>query len=157
MAQRQDRDTFGVHQNMVMHSSSKRNSFSANWEVSTSLTQETREEVNNWAKDGMDAEKHDGRLSRESSNWDTSETNEIRHRNISVTSNDRWDMDNRNMERRHLSSSKENLERPTFRTHQMSKSQQEREKKLSVSTQNTDKPEKLDGKFLSFQSGSGTS
>lgn len=154
MAQRQDRDTFGVHQNMVIHSSSKRNSFSANWEVNSSITQETRDEVNNWAKDGMDSEKQDGRTSRESSNWDANESSimmgsETPHRNISVTSNDRWEMENKAyMEKRHMSNSKENLERPTFRTHQMNRSQQEREKKHSVSTQNTDKQDKLEGKYF---------
>lgn len=51
MAQRQNRDTFGVHQNrVVQEASSKRNSFSANWDAGSSLTQETQDD-GVWAKD----------------------------------------------------------------------------------------------------------
>lgn len=137
---------------MVSHMSSKRNSFSANWEVNSSLTQEIHE-VGNWAKDGMDSEK-EGRMSRQSSNWDQNESSimtgsEMPHR-ASVTSNDRWEMESKVYmdKKRH---SNENIDRPTFRTHQMNRSQQEREKKHSVSTQNTDKQDKLEGNlFLLF-------
>lgn len=153
MAQRQDRDTFGVHQNLALPGNSKRNSFSANWEVQSSITQEQREEVNNWAKEEMDIEKQDGRGSRQSS-WEHHESSimtssEIQHRNISITSNERWEMDSKAYvdKSRHQPAIKNDMERPTFRTHQMNRSAQEREKKHSVSTITTDKPEKSEGTF----------
>lgn len=154
MAQRQDRDTFGVHQNTVLHGNSKRNSFSANWEVNSSTAHDSREEFNNWAKDGIDSEKQDGRMSRQSSNWDQTESSnindsEIVQRNIFIISNERWENENKPyMEKsKHMNYGKENVDRPTFRTHQMNRSQQEREKKHSVTTQNTDKQDKLEGKY----------
>lgn len=62
MAQRQDRDTFGVHQNRnMMQNNSKRNSFSANWDVQSNLTQGTTDDSGGiWGRD--DADKTDGRL-----------------------------------------------------------------------------------------------
>lgn len=140
MAQRQDRDTFGVHQNRVPQHNSKRNSFSANWEVQTSMTQEIKDDMAAWAKDALDMDKHDGRNSRDS--WNVTESTtasmEITRKNMN---SERWDGDHKNYEKK---SNKEPVERPTFRTHQLSKSAQEREKKLSVSTQNTERPDKVD-------------
>lgn len=154
MAQRQDRDTFGVHQNAVIHTSSKRNSFSANWEVSSSTVHDSRDEVSNWAKEGIENEKQDGRISTQSSNWDQTESSnmnsEIVQRNISIISRESWEVETKpyNEKTKHMNYNKENVERPTFRTHQMNRSQQEREKKHSVSTQNTDKQDKLEGNIL---------
>lgn len=57
---------------------------------------------------------------------------------------DKWEIE-RKIEK--SKSYKEPSERPTFRTHQFSKSAQEREKKHSVaSTQNTEKMDSLEGK-----------
>lgn len=141
MAQRQDRDTFGVHQNRVIQNSSKRNSFSANWEVQSAITHETQDDSTHWAKDALDLDKADGRLSRDS--WDQPDS--------TITSSDqprriiseRWETDRKNR-----SIVKEGGERPTFRTHQFNKSAQEREKKHSIaSTQMTDKTERNDSKW----------
>ncbi|XP_060523322.1 unconventional myosin-XV [Cylas formicarius] len=133
MAQRQDRDTFGVHQNRTMNSS-KRNSFSANWEVQSSLA-ETQDDTS-WAKD--DTDKHDGRTSRDS--WDLGDSSAITsvgHRSVS----ERWE--ERKYDKNSKTASKESGERPTFRTHQLSKSAREREKKHSVaSTAMTDKTDR---------------
>lgn len=111
MAQRQDRDTFGVHQNR----NSKRNSFSANWEVQSSLTHE--DDGISWAKDAMGWDHID-------STTNTSIDQPIRGKKMKDASNDRP---------------------ITFRTHQFNKSAQEREKKHSIaSTQMTDKSDKMD-------------
>lgn len=130
MAKRQDRDTFGVHQNRVNQNSSKRNSFSANWEIQSSLTQETHQD--DWSKEKLEFRKD---------SWDQnlSSTEVTPRRNGSVTS-DRWEPDPKIK-----SPIKEPTERPTFRTHQMNKIALEREKKHSVSTVNTEKAEKLEG------------
>lgn len=91
MAQRQDRDTFGVHQNRVMQQqNSKRNSFSANWEVQSNMT-ETHNDSTSWAQEGTywsnevgklcfdfwfaDSDRHDGRTSRDS--WELAESTTI--------------------------------------------------------------------------------
>lgn len=145
MAQRQDRDTFGVHQNRAMQNNSKRNSFSQNWEAQSTMTQETQDESAIWAKEN--GEKHDGRMSRTSS-WGQAEstvTSVEPTRKAHPLSNDRWDAEHKSYEKS-KSHAKEPSERPTFRTHMFNKSAQEREKKLSVSTQNTEKLEKMEGK-----------
>ncbi|KAF2905677.1 hypothetical protein ILUMI_00498 [Ignelater luminosus] len=141
MAQRQNRDTFGVHQNHVGQNNSKRNSFSANWEIQSSLTQDTQDDTSSWAKEKMDI--HFVRKDSWEQNESTITTTEQPRRNISVTS-DRWDVEQKVYEKTRSSTPKEPLERPTFRTHQMSKIAQEREKKHSVSTVNTEKQEKLE-------------
>ncbi|XP_044253727.1 unconventional myosin-XV [Tribolium madens] len=137
MAQRQDRDTFGVHQNRVLQNSSKRNSFSANWEVQSAITHETQDDSTHWAKDALDLDKADGRLSRDS--WDQADS-------TTITSSDqprriiseRWETERKKV-------GKDTGERPTFRTHQFNKSAQEREKKHSIaSTQMTDKTDRND-------------
>ncbi|XP_008197063.1 unconventional myosin-XV [Tribolium castaneum] len=137
MAQRQDRDTFGVHQNRVLQNNSKRNSFSANWEVQSAITHETQDDSTHWAKDALDLDKTDGRLSRDS--WDQADS-------TTITSSDqprriiseRWETERKRV-------GKETGERPTFRTHQFNKSAQEREKKHSIaSTQMTDKTDRND-------------
>ncbi|KAL1494091.1 hypothetical protein ABEB36_009744 [Hypothenemus hampei] len=128
MAQRQDRDTFGVHQNKTIHqNNSKRNSFSANWEVQSNIT-ETHNDATSWANEDS---AHDGRMSRDS--WELAESTTI----TSIEPAGRWERDERKS--RMMSSS----ERPTFRTHQMNKSALEREKKHSVaSTSITDKTDR---------------
>lgn len=138
MAQRQDRDTFGVHQNRTMQNNSKRNSFSANWEVQSSITQETQDDGVSWGKDALDVDKHDGRISRDSS-WDIAESTVTSVEPIrkNPLMNDRWDME-RKYDRREKHA-QEPSERPTFRTHQFSKIAKEREKKHSVSTVNTER------------------
>lgn len=139
MAQRQDRDTFGVHQNRAVQNNSKRNSFSANWEVHSTLTQETtQDEGSSWAKDH---EKVDGRTSRTSS-WGQAESSINERKGLGLA--ERWDVEHK-YERARNSTGQEPMERPTFRTHQFNKSAQQREKKLSVSTQNTDKMDKMEG------------
>lgn len=128
MAQRQDRDTFGVHQNKaVMSNNSKRNSFSANWDIQSNITQDTQDDATSWAKD---IDKHDGRMSRDS--WEEGD-GDIRR--VSALLSNRWNDDQKAKIR------SEPSERPTFRTHQYSsKVEKEREKKHSVSTiSNTDK------------------
>ncbi|KAJ3645965.1 hypothetical protein Zmor_023581 [Zophobas morio] len=141
MAQRQDRDTFGVHQNRVMQNSSKRNSFSANWEVQSAITHETQEDNTHWAKDTLEIDKNDGRMSRDS--WDQADSTTITsidqpRRIIS----ERWETERKSYEK-NRNVMKETGERPTFRTHQFNKSAQEREKKHSIaSTQMTDKTER---------------
>lgn len=138
MAQRQDRDTFGVHQNRAPPSS-KRNSFSANWEVHSSVTQGTQDDVAIWAKEALDMDKHDGRMSRGSSNWERAESTLTSEPIRKTVTGEQWDLEQKSFEKKNY---KEPVERPTFRTHQFNKSAQEREKKMSVSTQNTEKPEK---------------
>ncbi|XP_030752101.1 unconventional myosin-XV isoform X2 [Sitophilus oryzae] len=137
MAQRQDRDTFGVHQNRVMnHNNSKRNSFSANWEVQSSIT-ETHHDATSWAHE--DSDRHDGRISRDS--WDMADSTTI----TSIDAREverRWDRDDRKYDKS-KNQSKEPSERPTFRTHQLNKSALEREKKHSLaSTAMTDKTDR---------------
>jgi hypothetical protein len=148
MAQRQDRDTFGVHQNRVLQNSSKRNSFSANWEVQSAITHETQDDSSNhWAKEALDVDKNDGRLSRDS--WDQADSTTITsidqpRRIIS----ERWETERKSYEK-NRNVMKETGERPTFRTHQFNKSAQEREKKHSIaSTQMTDKTERNEGRFV---------
>ncbi|RZB41182.1 unconventional myosin-XV [Asbolus verrucosus] len=141
MAQRQDRDTFGVHQNRVIQNNSKRNSFSANWEVQSAITHETQEDSTHWAKDALDLDKNDGRLSRDS--WDQADSTTItsvdQPRRIM---SERWETERKSYEK-NRNVMKETGERPTFRTHQFNKSAQEREKKHSIaSTQMTDKTER---------------
>ncbi|KAJ8922961.1 hypothetical protein NQ315_001507 [Exocentrus adspersus] len=144
MAQRQDRDTFGVHQNR----NSKRNSFSANWEVQSSLTHETTDDVASWAKEGMEVDKHDGggRTSRDSWELAESTTNtSVEPRHLA----ERWDREERKFEKsksgRKEAMNHEPVERPTFRTHMFNKNAQEREKKHSIaSTQMTDKTERTE-------------
>lgn len=154
MAQRQDRDTFGVHQNRVIQNS-KRNSFSANWDAQSNLTQDTTDDGMNWSKDGIEVEKLDNRR-RDS--WDLGETTtntsaEPRHLA------EAWDREERKFEKfdkyvdKKPTAAKreiinESVERPTFKTHMFSKSALEREKKHSIaSTQITDKTERTDGEF----------
>lgn len=147
MAQRQDRDTFGVHQNRVIQNNSKRNSFSANWEVQSSLTHETADDATSWAKEGADGDKPDGRTSRDSWELAESTTNtSIDPRHLS----ERWDREERKFEKsksvRKEAMNHEPAERPTFRTHMFNKNAQEREKKHSIaSTQMTDKTERAEG------------
>ncbi|KAG5895943.1 hypothetical protein JTB14_016344 [Gonioctena quinquepunctata] len=139
MAQRQDRDTFGVHQNRVVQNS-KRNSFSANWDVQSSLTHDTTDD-GHW---GKEMEKRDER--RDS--WDLGETTT----NTSVDARhmtEMWDREERKFEKnkniRKEVMRHEPVERPTFKTHMFNKSVQEREKKHSVaSTQMTDKTERTE-------------
>ncbi|KAJ8956705.1 hypothetical protein NQ318_014060 [Aromia moschata] len=147
MAQRQDRDTFGVHQNRVIQNNSKRNSFSANWEVHSSMTQETADDAASWAKEGLEVDKHDGRTSRGSWEMADSTTNtSIDPRHLS----EQWEREERKFEKnknaRKEAMNHEPIERPTFRTHMFNKSAQEREKKHSVaSTLMTDKTERTEG------------
>lgn len=147
MAQRQDRDTFGVHQNKTVMNNSKRNSFSANWDVQSTMTQETQDDTS-WAKDALDLDKQDGRISRDSS-WDIAESTvtSVEPLRKNVLLNDRWDIE-QTYEKREKHHIPEPVERPTFRTHQFNKSAKEREKKHSVSTQNTERNDKMEGKFL---------
>lgn len=142
MAQRQDRDTFGVHQNRTVMNNSKRNSFSANWDIQSSVTQETQDDGTSWSRDFDDKQE---RIARDS--WDQADSTvtsiEANRKGMIMTS-DRWDneksFDKKNM-------GQEGGERPTFRTHQFSKhAGREREKKHSVSTQNTEKVDKMEGK-----------
>lgn len=56
MSQRQDRDTFGVHQNLMNQNNSKRNSFSTNWDVQSNATLDTTDDVHEWTKDKRDAQ-----------------------------------------------------------------------------------------------------
>ncbi|XP_017773416.1 PREDICTED: unconventional myosin-XV [Nicrophorus vespilloides] len=131
MAQRQDRDTFGVHQNRnsMMNLSSKRNSFSANWDIQSSVTQDTQEEEEKIIE-----------TSRRDS-WDEPDLGEKRSK-INPLLNDRWDLDPKPkmmMMMQQQQQSDTPSERPTFRTHQFSKAEKEREKKHSVSTINTEK------------------
>ncbi|XP_066258344.1 unconventional myosin-XV isoform X2 [Euwallacea similis] len=138
MVQRQDRDTFGVHQNRVMHqNNSKRNSFSANWEVQSNIT-ETHNDATSWAQE--DSDRNDGRMSRDS--WELAESTTI----TSIEPRDiggRWDREERKFEKSRNHQIKDPSERPTFRTHQMNKSALEREKKHSVaSTSITDKTDR---------------
>nr|CAH7758737.1 unnamed protein product [Callosobruchus chinensis] len=141
MAQRQDRDTFGVHQNRVhAQNNSKRNSFSANWDVQSSVTQATTDD--GWGKDEVDK----NGLRRDS--WELAETTtntstEPRHM-VDV-----WDRDETKYERRNgrkediMRGHESSSERPTFRSHMFSKNAHDREKKHSLaSTQATDKTEK---------------
>ncbi|VEN63077.1 unnamed protein product [Callosobruchus maculatus] len=141
MAQRQDRDTFGVHQNRVhAQNNSKRNSFSANWDVQSSVTQGTTDD--GWGKDEVDK----NGLRRDS--WELAETTtntstEPRHM-VEV-----WDRDDTKYERRNgrkediMRGHESSSERPTFRSHMFSKNAHDREKKHSLaSTQATDKTEK---------------
>lgn len=58
MAQRQDRDTFGVHQNRAVQNNSKRNSFSANWDAQSSLAPDGHDDAASWAKEMAENEKH---------------------------------------------------------------------------------------------------
>lgn len=140
MSQRQDRDTFGVHQNRVAQNNSKRNSFSANWEMQSSMTQETQDDIISWGKDRLDD-------NRRKDSWDQngSITSTEPSKKMSFMSTDNWEMEVKT--RAHP---KEPAERPTFRTHQMNKIAQEREKKHSVSTTNTEKTEKIESKSLSL-------
>lgn len=151
MAQRQDRDTFGVHQNRAVQNNSKRNSFSANWDVQSNITQETQDDPAIWAKETVDISKIDGRMSR-SSSWGQAESTVTSVEPIRKThplSNERWDVEvHKNYEKSKSQMIKETNDRPTFRTHQFNKSAQEREKKLSVSTQNTEKLDKMEGKMI---------
>ena len=141
ISQRQDRDTFGVHQNRAAQHSSKRNSFSANWDIQSSVTQETQDDGTSWGKDVAE-EKQDGRLTRNS--WDRPESTVTSIEPRRFMMNDRWDDDNKGGHEKNRTL-QEPSERPTFRTHQYSKSaERDREKKHSVSTQNT---EKIDGKL----------
>lgn len=145
MAQRQDRDTFGVHQNRtVMLNNSKRNSFSANWDIQSSVTQETQDDTTSWSKDFDDKQ---DRMVRDG--WDQPDstiTSTEANRKSMILMNDRWDND-KGFEKKNLT--QEPMERPTFRTHQFSKSvSRKREKKHSVSTQNTEKIDKMEGKLL---------
>lgn len=161
MAQRKDRDTFGVHQNRVLQNS-KRNSFSANWDVQSNITQDTTDDGINWTKDGMEIEKTDGRR-RDS--WDLGETitnNSVEPRHLTEA----WDREERKFEQidKYIDQKPKMIkregindgsERPTFKTHMFSKSALEREKKHSVaSTQITDKTERTEGKcdilFISY-------
>ncbi|XP_048519861.1 unconventional myosin-XV [Dendroctonus ponderosae] len=136
MAQRQDRDTFGVHQNRVQQQNSKRNSFSANWEEQSNMT-ETHNDSTSWAQE--DSDRHDGRTSRDS--WELAESTTI----TSTEPRDvgrMWDREERKFEKSR-GPMKESGERPTFRTHQLNKSALEREKKHSVaSTSMTDKTDR---------------
>lgn len=145
IAQRQDRDTFGVHQNRVTQNNSKRNSFSANWEVQSAITQDTHDENTHWAKETLDDEKNDGRLSRDS--WDQADSTTI----TSFEQPRRWEVEKKSYEKvKHIV--KEAGEIPTFRTHQFNKSAQEREKKHSIaSTQMTDKSDKNEGKRINLE------
>lgn len=155
MAQRQERDTFGVHQNRVVQNS-KRNSFSVNWDAQSNLTQDTTDDCVNWSKDGMEFDKLD---SRRRDSWDLGETTtntSAEPRNLA----DVWDREERNFakfekyENNKAKSLKcdilsESGERPTFKSHMFSKSAQEREKKHSVaSTQITDRTERTEGEYI---------
>ncbi|XP_050297745.1 unconventional myosin-XV isoform X2 [Anthonomus grandis grandis] len=138
MTQRQDRDAFGVHQNRVMQqNNSKRNSFSANWEVHSSMT-ETHNDGTSWAQEESD--RHDGRISRDS--WELAESTTI----TSIEPRDvggRWDREERKFEKSRGAMKESSSERATFRTHQMNKSALEREKKHSIaSTSVTDKTDR---------------
>ncbi|XP_076273553.1 unconventional myosin 10A isoform X2 [Rhynchophorus ferrugineus] len=137
MAQRQDRDTFGVHQNRVINqNNSKRNSFSANWEVQSNIT-ENHNDATSWAQE--DSDRHDGRISRDS--WELAESTTI----TSIEPREverRWERDERKYDKP-KNQSIEPAERPTFRTHQLNKSALEREKKHSLaSTAMTDKTDR---------------
>ncbi|XP_045475987.1 unconventional myosin-XV isoform X2 [Harmonia axyridis] len=144
MAQRQDRDTFGVHQNRVLMESSKRNSFSANWDSQSSITQETQDDMQ-WGKDSVDIEKSESRDSWDQNDYPVNKMDSMPRRNVQkerVERNERRDIERRDTERREKKAFKEPTERPTFKTHMFNKSAQEREKKLSIaSTQMTDKTE----------------
>lgn len=158
MAQRQDRDTFGVHQNRVMQNS-KRNSFSANWDTQSSLTQDTTDDGINWSKDGIEEEKLD---SRRRDSWDLGETTTNTSAEPRHLSN-AWDREERKYEKMENYIEKkpkptkreivnESIERPTFKSHMFSKGAIEREKKHSIaSTQITDKTERTDGEPLILQ------
>ncbi|KAB0792987.1 hypothetical protein PPYR_12607 [Photinus pyralis] len=140
MAQRQERDTFGVHQNLVEQSNSKRNSFSANWDIQSSLTQDTQDDgASNWAK-------FDHANRKDS--WDQSEIikmeQNVTRRSMVAAMNEHWDDEPKPKAQ---AKDHEPTERPTFRTHQMNKVAKEREKKHSVSTINTEKTEKLECNF----------
>ncbi|KAK4873712.1 hypothetical protein RN001_013072 [Aquatica leii] len=142
MAQRQDRDTFGVHQNLVEQSNSKRNSFSANWDIQTSLAQETQEgSTNNWSREKSPIRKNSW---EQTESIITTEQIVIRKNNI-TTANDHWDEETKNSEKPiHKTDINEPIERPTFRTHQFNKVAKEREKKHSVSTINTERTDKIE-------------
>ncbi|XP_072386404.1 unconventional myosin-XV [Diabrotica undecimpunctata] len=137
MTQRQDRDTFGVHQNLINQNNSKRNSFSTNWDVQSNITHDTTDDVHEWTK-----EKRENR--RDS--WDLGETTT----NTSIDAKytvDMWDRDEIKFEKTRKFrkvSEQESVERPpTFKTHMLSKSAQEREKKHSTgSVQLIDKIER---------------
>ncbi|XP_057659116.1 myosin-VIIa [Diorhabda carinulata] len=139
MLQRQDRDTFGVHQNLINQDNSKRNSFSTNWDVQSNITQDTTDDGQEWTKD-----KRDGR--RDS--WDLGETTT----NTSMDAKhmmEMWDRNEMKFEKNRKvrkASNQESMERPpTFKTHMLSKSAQEREKKHSTGSvqflDKIDKPE----------------
>ncbi|KAL3274440.1 hypothetical protein HHI36_015828, partial [Cryptolaemus montrouzieri] len=139
MAQRQDRDTFGVHQNRNLMENSKRNSFSANWDSQSSMTQETQEDMN-WGKDSMEMDKPISRDSWDQNEYPITTMDAMPRRNGQIDRLDREER--RDIERREKKVFKEPSERPTFKTHMFSKNAHEREKKLSVaSTQMTDKTE----------------
>ncbi|KAF5306868.1 hypothetical protein FQA39_LY00098 [Lamprigera yunnana] len=148
MAQRQNRDTFGVHQNLVEQSNSKRNSFSANWDIQSSLAHDTHNEsANNWAKEKFE------KSSMRKDSWAQSESplvikteQAVTQKNIVSTLNEEWNDEIQDFEKRSIQTKeiKEPDERPTFRTHQFSKIAKEREKKHSVSTINTEKTDKLE-------------
>lgn len=141
MAQRQDRDTFGVHQNRTVMNNSKRNSFSANWDIQSSVTQETQDDGTSWSKDFDEKQERHARDS-----WDQPDSTvpsiEV-NRKAMILMNDRWDSE-KSFDKKNVM--QEPAERPTFRSHQFSKSaSRDREKKHSVSTQNTEKIEKMEG------------
>ncbi|KAK9739373.1 hypothetical protein QE152_g9077 [Popillia japonica] len=140
MAQRQDRDTFGVHQNRTVMNNSKRNSFSANWDIQSSVTQETQDDGTSWSKDFDEKQERHARDS-----WDQPDSTvpsiEV-NRKAMILMNDRWDSE-KSFDKKNVM--QEPAERPTFRSHQFSKSaSRDREKKHSVSTQNTEKIEKME-------------
>ncbi|XP_025836405.1 unconventional myosin-XV [Agrilus planipennis] len=144
MAQRQDRDTFGVHQNQTVSGNSKRNSFSANWDIQNSFSQKTSEETN-WTKDIES--NHNERPTRKSS-WDQSEVSISvdKVRKLSQKNSfEKWETEEKAADQKQKPSQfvkrDEPHERPTFRTHQMSKNAKEKEKRLSVSTVHTEKLE----------------
>lgn len=151
MAQRQDRDTFGVHQNRVLQNA-KKNSFSASWDVQSTMTQDTNEDAINWSKVGLEMDKLDGRR-RDS--WDLGETvtnNTIEPRHLAES----WDREEIKFEKHGNKKPKpavretnnDSVDRPTFKSHMFSKNAHEREKKLSVaSTQMTDKTDRNESKY----------
>lgn len=147
MSQRQDRDTFGVHQNRVVQNNSKRNSFSANWDIQSSLTQETQDDAISWGKERLDEKRELHRTRRDSWDQNGSITSTEPSKKMSFVSSDNWDTDGKGYEKSR-GYCKEPAERPTFRTHQMNKIAQEREKKHSVSTTATEKTEKLESKSV---------